>query len=146
MTGTVHEWFKSATTSIHTWSLDSLHATSCWHSAAGFAETLPAHNATTQTRVFTKGMATNGSPLPLQSPSLESTPGYEYPICPSPAQETMTKTQRILTTGMPTNGSPLPPQSESFNLTCGVSIMGMPILSSECSSCNWISGIDTYHC
>ena len=124
MTGTVHEWFKSAATSFHTW---SSHATSGWHSAAGFAETSPAQETTTQTRVFTKGMATNGSPLPLQSPSLESTSGYDYSICPSHAQETMTQTHRVFTMGMPTIGSPLPPQSESLNLTCGASIMGTPI-------------------
>ena len=124
MTGTVHEWFKSAATSFHTW---SSHATSDWHSAAGFAETSPAQETTTQTRVFTKGMATNGSPLPLQSPSLESTSGYDYSICPSHAQETMTQTHRVFTMGMPTIGSPLPPQSESLNLTCGASTMGTPI-------------------
>ena len=48
MTRTVHEWFKSAATSFHTW---SYHATSDWHSAAGFAETSPAHNTTTQTHI-----------------------------------------------------------------------------------------------
>ena len=104
MTGIVHEWFKSAATSFHTW---SSHATSDWHSAAGFAETLPAHNTTTQThRVFTMGMPTIGSPLPPQSESLnltcgvstmgtpingnslqsqpltvESTSGYDYSVC-----------------------------------------------------------------
>ena len=124
MTGTVHEWFKSAATSFHTW---SSHATSGWHSAAGFAETSPAQETTTQTRVFTKGMATNGCPLPLQSPSLKSTSGYDYSICPSHAQETMTQTHRVFTMGMPTIGSPLPPQSESLNLTCGASTMGTPI-------------------
>ena len=131
MTGTVHEWFKSAATSFHTWSSN---ATSGWHSAAGFAETSPAQETTTQTRVFTKGMATNGSPLPLQSPSLESTSGYDYSICPSHAQETMTQTHRVFTMGMPTIGSPLPPQSESLNLTCGVSTMGMPINGSPLQS------------
>ena len=125
MTGTVHEWFKSAATSLP-------HLVFTCHicfgiQVAGFAETSPAQETTTQTRVFTKGMATNGSPLPLQSPSLESTSGYDYSICPSHAQETMTQTHRVFTMGMPTNGSPLPPQSESLNLTCGVSTMGTPI-------------------
>ena len=124
MTRTVHEWFKSAATSLHTW---SSHATLLWQQVAGFAETSPTQETTTQTRVFTQGMATNGSPLPLQCPSLESTSGYNESICPSPAHETMTKRRRILTMGMPTGDSPLPPQSESFNLTCGVSIMGTPI-------------------
>ena len=118
MTGTVHEWFKSASTSLHTWSSN---ATLLWQHAAGFAETSPAQETTTQTRVFTKGMATNGSPLPLQSPSLESTSGCDYSICPSHAQETMTQTHRVFTMGMPTLGSPLPP------LTCGASTMGTPI-------------------
>ena len=94
MTGTVHEWFKSAATSLHTW---SSHATLLWQQAAGFAETSPAQETTTQTRVFTKGMATYGSPLPLQSLSLESTSGYDYSICPSHAQETMTQTYRVCT-------------------------------------------------
>ena len=124
MTGTVHEWFKSAATSLHT---GSSHATLLWQQAAGFAETSPAQETTTQTRVFTKGMATYGSPLPLQSLSLESTSGYDYSICPSHAQETMTQTHRVCTMGMPTIGSPLPPQSESLNLKCGASTMGTPI-------------------
>ena len=93
MTGTLQEWFKSAATSLHTW---SLHAKSCWHFAAGFAETSPAHNTTTQAhRVFTMGMPAIGSPLPPQSQSLNLTCG-------------------VSTTGMPINGSPL--QSQPLTL------------------------------
>ena len=98
MTGTVHEWFKSAATSFHTW---SLHAKSCWHSAAGFAETLPAHNTTTQThRVSFMGMPTIGSPLPPQSESLNLTCG-------------------VSTTGMPINGNPLQSTSLTLESTSG---------------------------
>ena len=98
MTGTVHEWFKSAATSFHTW---SLHAKSCWHSAAGFAETSPAHNTTTQThRVSSMGMPTIGSPLPPQSESLNLTCG-------------------VSTTGMPINGNPLQSTPLTLESTSG---------------------------
>ena len=98
MTGTVHEWFKSAATSLHTW---SLHAKSCWHSAAGFAETSPAHNTKTQAhRVFTMGMPTIGSPLPPQSESLNLTCG-------------------VSTTGMPIRGNPLQSTPLTLESTSG---------------------------
>ena len=98
MTRTVHEWFKSAATSFHTW---PSHATSDWHSVAGFAETLPAHNTMSQThRVFTMGMPTIGSPLPPQSESLNLTCG-------------------VSTMGTPINGNPLQSQPLTAESTSG---------------------------
>ena len=67
----------------------------------GFAETLPAHNTTTQThRVFTMGMPTIGSPLPPQSESLNLTCG-------------------VSTMGTPINGNPLQSQPLTIESTSG---------------------------
>ena len=98
MTETVHEWFKSAATSLHTW---SSHVTSDWHSAAGFAETSPAQETLTQThRIFTMGMPTIGCPLPPQSESLNLTCG-------------------VSTMGTPINGNPLQSRPLTVESTSG---------------------------
>ena len=113
MTGTLQEWFESAATSLHTW---SLHAKSCWHSAAGFAETLPAHNTTTQThRVSSMGMPTIGSPLPPQSESLNLARG-------------------VSTTGMPISGNPLQSPPLTFESTSGYDYSFCHLFSHDISS------------